>query len=114
MNHLIARLTIQLQLHSDVHIDLFVNPSSDFESEEREEIADAPTPTHAPALERIEEQSTHTPGTRKSTRKNLESQPVHLVILHVNDHKNTRASGLVDYQFEKLNFELYILYSRAE
>ena len=46
--------------------------------------------------------------------RTLESQPVHLVILHVNDHKDTRASGLMDYQFEKLNFELYILYSRAE
>ena len=45
------------------------------ESEEREEIAetiaetaDVPAPT--PALERVEEQS-HTPGPRKSTRKNL-------------------------------------------
>ena len=41
------------------------------ESEEREEItetADGPAP--APALERVEEQS-HTPGSRKSTRKNL-------------------------------------------
>ena len=45
----------------------------DFESEEREETADvpAPVPTPAPALERIEEQSTHTPGSRKSTRKNF-------------------------------------------
>ena len=34
--------------------------------------------------------------------------------LHVNDHKDTKTSGLMDYQFEKLNFELYILYSRAE
>ena len=43
------------------------------ESEEREEIAetaDAPAPTPAPALERVKEQS-HTPGSRKSTRKNL-------------------------------------------
>ena len=47
------------------------------ESEEREEIAEtadvsAPTPTPAPALalERVEKQS-HTPGSRKSTRKNL-------------------------------------------
>ena len=45
------------------------------ESEEREEItetADIPTPapTPAPALERVKEQS-HTPGSRKSTRKNL-------------------------------------------
>ena len=47
------------------------------ESEEREEIAEtaevpapAPTPACAPALETVEEQS-HTPGSRKSTRKNL-------------------------------------------
>ena len=47
------------------------------ESEEREEIAEtadvpAPTPasTPAPALEKVEEQS-HTPGSRKSMRKNL-------------------------------------------
>ena len=43
------------------------------ESEEREEIAetaDVPAPTPAPALERFEEQS-HTPGSRKSMRKNL-------------------------------------------
>ena len=47
--------------------------SFDFKSEEREEIteiADVPAPTPAPALERIEEQSSHTPGSRKSTRKN--------------------------------------------
>ena len=47
------------------------------ESEEREEItetadvpAPAPKPAPATALERVEEQS-HTPGSRKSTRKNL-------------------------------------------
>ena len=45
------------------------------ESEEREEIAEtadvpAPAPTPAPALERVKEQS-HTPGSRKSIRKNL-------------------------------------------
>ena len=43
------------------------------ESEEREEIAetaDVPAPTPAPALERVEEQP-HTPGSRKSMRKNL-------------------------------------------
>ena len=39
------------------------------ESEEREEIA-ADIPGPAPTLERVEEQS-HTPGSRKSTRKNL-------------------------------------------
>ena len=41
--------------------------SFDSKSEEREEITDVSTP--APALERTEEQSTHTPG--KSTRKNF-------------------------------------------
>ena len=48
----------------------------DFKSEERKEIAEiadvpAPTPVPAPALERIEEQSTHTSGSRKSMRKNF-------------------------------------------
>ena len=38
------------------------------ESEEREEITEVPAP--APTLETVEEQS-HTPGSRKSTRKNL-------------------------------------------
>ena len=61
--------------------DTEASTSFDFESEEREEIAEiadvpAPTPAHtpapapAPALERVEEQS-HTPGSRKSMRKNL-------------------------------------------
>ena len=45
--------------------------SFDFESEEREEITEIPAPAPTPALERIEEQSTHTPGSRKSTRKNF-------------------------------------------
>ena len=41
------------------------------ESEEREEIAaDVPAPAPAPPLETVKEQS-HTPGSRKSTRKNL-------------------------------------------
>ena len=53
--------------------DTEASASFDFKSEEREEITDvpAPAPTTAPALERIEEQSTHTPGSRKSTRKNF-------------------------------------------
>ena len=49
--------------------------SFDSKSEEMEEIADVP----APALERTEEQSTYTPGSRKSTRT-LKGQPVHAVI----------------------------------
>ena len=61
--------------------DTEASASFDFKSEEREEIADVPAfaPTPAPALERIKEQNTHTPGSRKSTRKNF-GQPVHLVI----------------------------------
>ena len=56
--------------------DTEASASFDFKSGEREEIAEiadvpAPAPTPAPALERIEEQSTHTPGSRKSTRKNF-------------------------------------------
>ena len=50
--------------------DTGASASFDFESEEREEVADVPAHTPAPALERVEEQS-HTPGSRKSTRKNL-------------------------------------------
>ena len=56
-----------------VHLTKAHTEASDFESEEREEIAetaDVPAPTHAPALDRVEEQS-HTPGSRKSKRKNL-------------------------------------------
>ena len=37
--------------------------------------------------------------------RTLESQPVHLVIFTC---KDTIASGLVDYQLEMLNFELYV------
>ena len=59
--------------------DTEASASFDFESEEREEITEiadvhAPTPAHtlapAPALERVEEES-HTPGSRKSMRKNF-------------------------------------------
>ena len=45
--------------------DTEASASFDFKSEEREEIADVPAPTPAPALERIKEQSSHTPGSRK-------------------------------------------------
>ena len=56
--------------------DTEASTSFDFKSEEREEIAEiadvpAPAPTPAPALERIEEQSSDTPGSRKSMRKNF-------------------------------------------
>ena len=53
--------------------DTQASASFDFESEEREEITDVPALalTPAPALETNEEQSTHTPGSRKSTRKNF-------------------------------------------
>ena len=47
------------------------------ESEEREEIAET-ADVPAPALERVKEQS-HTPGSRKSMRKNLGGQPVPIV-----------------------------------
>ena len=47
--------------------DTQASASFDSKSEEREEITDTP----APALERTKEQSTHTPGSRKSTRKNF-------------------------------------------
>ena len=54
--------------------DIEASASFDFKSEEREEIAEIPafTPAHtpAPALDRVEEQS-HTPGSRKSMRKNF-------------------------------------------
>ena len=56
--------------------DIEASASFDFKSEEREEIADvlaftpAHTPAPAPALERVKGQS-HTPGSRKSTRKNF-------------------------------------------
>ena len=41
----------------------------------------------------------------------LEGQPVHIVTFTCRD---TRASGLVDYQSEKSSFELYTLCTRAE
>ena len=57
-------------------LDTEASASFDFKSEEREEITEiadvpAPAPTPASALERIKEQSSHTPGSRKSTRKNF-------------------------------------------
>ena len=91
--------------------DTQASASFDFESEEREEITDVPALTPAPALERIEEKSTHTPGSRKATRKNFRKPASSFRDFTC---KDTSASGLVDYQFKRLKFELYILYSRAE
>ena len=54
--------------------DTKASASFDFKSEEREkiaEIADVPALTPAPALEGIKEQTSDTPGSRKSTRKNF-------------------------------------------
>ena len=53
--------------------DIEASAAFDFKSEEREEIteiADVPAFTPAPPLERVKEQS-HTPGSRKSMRKNF-------------------------------------------
>ena len=57
-------------------LDTEASASFDFKSEERDEIAeiaDGPAPAHipAPVLERIEEQNTHTPGSKRSMRKNF-------------------------------------------
>ena len=59
--------------------DIEASASLDFKSEEREEIIEIadvpafiPAPTPAPALERVKEKS-HTPGSRKSMRKNFGS-----------------------------------------
>ena len=51
-------------------LDTEASASFDFKSEEREEIAEI-VDVPAPTLERIEEQSSHTPGSRKPTRKNF-------------------------------------------
>ena len=56
--------------------DIEASASFDFKSKEREEIAviadvPAPAPAPAPTLERIKEQNSHTPGFRKSMRKNF-------------------------------------------
>ena len=54
-----------------IKVDTEASASFYFESEEREEIAEiADVPAPAPALERVNKQS-HTPGSRKSMRKNL-------------------------------------------
>ena len=84
--------------------DTEASASFDFESEEIADVP-APTPAHtpapAPALERVEEQS-HTPGSRKSMRKNFGRPASSLREFY------TRASGLMDYQSEKFNFTFCI------
>ena len=57
--------------------DIEASASFDFKSEEKEEITEiadvpalTPAPTPAPALGKIEEQASHTPGSIKSMRKN--------------------------------------------
>ena len=62
---------ISQDLVQSTTLDTQASASFDFESEEREEIADIPAPAPTPALESIKEQNTHTPGSRKSTRKNF-------------------------------------------
>ena len=53
--------------------DTEASASFDIKSEEREEVTEiAHIPASTPALERIKEQSSHTPGSRNSTRKNFE------------------------------------------
>ena len=53
-------------------LDTEASASFDFKSEEREEIAEiVDVPAPAPVLKRIKEQSNHTPGSRKSMRKNF-------------------------------------------
>ena len=57
-------------------LDTEASASFDFKSKEKEEITEiagvpAPAPTLTPALERIEEQSIHTSGSRKSMGKNF-------------------------------------------
>ena len=82
--------------------------SFDSKSKEREEIADTPALL---ALEMAKEPGTYTPGSQKSTRKNFGKPASSFSDFTC---KDTSASGTVDHQFKKLNFELYILYSRAE
>ena len=78
--HCVKHNSVENVSQDHVHLtksDTSASASLISESEEREEIAEtaevpAPTPafTPAPVLERVKEQS-HTPGSRKSMRKNL-------------------------------------------
>ena len=82
-------------------------PPVAFDSEDREEIPESLC-TDETALETPEingQNTPYRPGSRKSTRKNLRSQPAHLVIFTC---KDTIAPGSVDYQSKTLNFKLYI------
>ena len=90
-------------------LDTHPHAPFDSKSEDKEEITE-PLCTDGTSLEIPEEQErgTYTPGSQKSTRKNLGSQPAHSVTF---TRKDTIASGSVEYQFKMLNFELYILYS---
>ena len=82
--------------------------AASFDSKEREEITNTP----APALEMANELGTYTPGSRKSTRKNLGKPASSFSDFYI--CKDNTASGTVDYQSKMLNFELYILYPRTE
>ena len=76
-------------------------PQAAFDSEDREEIAESLC-TDETALETPEtngQNTPYTPGSRKSTRKNLENQPPHLVICTC---KDKIAPGSVDYQLKNV------------
>ena len=88
---------------SDTHPQVSA-ASFDSKSEDREEIADTPSP----ALEMAENKVLTLQDPESQQERTLGSQPVHLVIFTC---KDATASGTVDYQFKMLNFELYILYS---
>ena len=77
-------------------------PRTAFDSEDREKIAESLC-TDETALETPEtngQNTLYTPGSRKSARRTLESQPSHLVIFTC---KDTTAPGSVDYQLKMLN-----------
>ena len=82
------------------------------ELEEREEITEdvpapadipapvpTPVPAPAPTLETVKKQP-YTPGSRKSMRKNLGGQPVHLVTFTCNRLKTLSQPGSVDNQYK--------------
>ena len=81
--------------------------SFDSKTEEREEIAD----TLHLYWRWLRNKVLTLQDQESQQEKTLESQPVHLVIFTC---KDTITPGTVDYQSKMLNFELYVLYSRAE